>query len=162
MEWSRETFPLCVHVTVYVCVCVFAREPSACRCVGARVRPCACTRARNGPGEGSGLVPRWGPGGPRARRRKRHQDQRVIRAARRGRIRGEGGATFCRPCRRGKMGTIIRHQGVHPFRSSPFHSYDIYLGISVSPSSPCPAAFDQISVTAVSFQDEGRVPLTLA
>lgn len=149
------------------CVCVFSRVSPVF--VGARVRSCACTRARNGPGEGSGLVPRWGPGGPRARRRKRHQNQGVIRAARRGRVRGKGGATFCTSAGHAgveRWARLFDIRGSTPF--APLRSIrTIYTWVYPSlppPFSPCSAAFDQISVTAVSFQDdgEGRAPLTLA
>jgi len=87
MEWSRETFPLCV------CVCVCSRVSP----VDAWVRACARVRARAHRmvrERETDWVPRWGPGGPRARERKRHQDQGYSGGAK-GCVRGEGGATFC-------------------------------------------------------------------
>lgn len=125
------------------CVCVCSRVSPVL--VSAWARACArvsAARALNGLGEGGGLVPRWGPEGPRARGRKRHQDQEVIRAARKGRVRGEGGATFCTSTDHAmpawKDGHDYSTSGVHPFRFSPLHSYNIYLGISVSTFSLLP------------------------
>lgn len=150
-------------------MCVFARESNALVRGCARAPVCVHARAKR-PGRGKRIGTQVGSGGPACTRKEETPGPGGYTGGAKGtRSRRRWGHLLHlrRPCRRGKMGTIIRHQGVHPFRSSPLHSYDIYLNISASLSSLfslCPPAFDQISVTAVSFQNdgEGRAPFVLA
>jgi hypothetical protein len=128
----RSVFPPVVRVGVCVGGGRRGRARTFVRraCAGVRARD----RARNDPGEGGKWVRTWmeGPEGPRgrarAKKRCRTSEKGVARGGcEGGRVCGEGGATFCTSTLAWmaawrKMGTIIRHQGAHPFRSSLLHS----------------------------------------
>lgn len=131
-------FPLYVHVGVYV----YSRVSPVL--VGAWMRACARVRARaraERPGKGKRIGTQVGSGGPACTRKEETPGPEGYTGGAKGmRSRRRWGHLLHlhRPCQRGKMGTIIRHQGVHPFRSSPLHSYNIYLDVSVSSFSILP------------------------
>lgn len=146
------------------CVRVFARESSTCECVGARVRPCECSARAKRSGRGRRIGTQVGSGGPACTRKEETSGPRGYGRRERDAFEEKVGPPFApppaMPCRRGKMGTIIRHQGSTPF--APLRSIrTIYTWVYQSLPSPSflyvyllpssPVVFDHISVTAVSF-----------